>query len=94
MVRIEITNGTKAPKEYIFNAFYPSLAARLETHSVERGLPPPFPKYCFIFGKNMKNNNNRDMDQNMGLKDFSHSLCSLEITYIQIFGGRGGEGRG
>ena len=38
----------------------------------------------------MKNNNNRDMDQNMGLKDFSHSLCSLEITYIQIFGGRGG----
>ena len=41
----------------------------------------------------MKNNNNRDMDQNMGLKDFSHSLCSLEITYIQIFGGRGGEGK-
>jgi len=41
VVRIEITNGTKAPKEYIFNAFYPSLAARLETHSVERGLPPP-----------------------------------------------------
>ena len=32
------------------------------------------------------------MDQNMGLKDFSHSLCSLEITYIQIFGGRGGVG--
>ena len=38
----------------------------------------------------MKNNNNRALDQNLGLKDFSHSLCSLAITFIQLFGDGGG----